>query len=135
MTTIWGSTSAGDIKLKIIFTILIISNRIDYKIYLYMYSFSFMFHQWRKLEFFVSISCTESLMKCPKKHVKGIFFTWWLMHLFLMPQNRRILFSVPFLSENWSRASLKCAILPFSFWKLEKMGHFKKHQKIVLHLD
>ena len=35
MTTIWGS---ADIKLKIIFTNLIISNRIYYKIHLYMYS-------------------------------------------------------------------------------------------------
>ena len=29
MTTIWGSTSAGDIKLRIIFTNIIISNRLQ----------------------------------------------------------------------------------------------------------
>ena len=75
MTTIWGSTSAGDIKLKIIFTNIIISNRIVYKIYLYMYSFSFMFYRWRKFEFSISLSCTESLMKCPESMWK-VYFTW-----------------------------------------------------------
>ena len=25
------------------------------------------------------------IMKCPKKHVKDIFFTWWLMQFFEMP--------------------------------------------------
>ena len=40
---------------------------------------------------------TAGVMKCPRKHLKDIFFTWWHMHFFEMPQNRRISFSVPFL--------------------------------------
>ena len=54
-------------------------------------------------------------MKCPKKHAKDIFFTWWHMHIFVPYSNTFsfFLFSVRNLNT--------C-----QFFEYIKMGQFKK---------